>query len=266
MHRLALKENTNLGGHRLSVNDLQYLDSGLEDIATSLDLIFGDGSEPCILTGFKLIDGVSTFELQADAYVSYGGELYRVPAVPSTAKGGVGATYKLEILTTVQPDNPVVYASGASFNVHIEKTMRLLHTNSTGANIFPLADCNAGAWVTHSPTVANFTSSGPGESKELRWRRLGNTLHVYIYLVGQLTASNPVITLPFSMKAARFTWVHLQALATPTGGSERRLVALGTIQPGESTIFINQADATTASDDFATGAFTLCGTFTLELQ
>lgn len=266
MHRLSLKENTNLGGHRLSVNDLQYLDSGLQDLASALDAVLGNGSDPCILSAFRLVDGVSTFELQQEAYASYGGEVYRIPVVASTAKGGVGATYKLEILTTVQPDNPVVYANGSPFNVHIEKTMRLLHTNTTGANIFPLSDCNAGAWITHSPAVANFTSTGPGEEKELRWRRLGNTLHVYIYLVGQLTASNPVITLPFSMKAARFTWVHLQALATPTGGSVRRLVAQGTIQAGESTIFINQADALTASDDFEIGAFTLCGTFTLELQ
>lgn len=266
MHRLNLKPGINLGGHRLSVNDLAYLDAGLEDLAASLHAILGGPDTPCILSGFQLVDGASTFELLEDAYVSYGGEVYRVPAVPSTPKGGVGAAYKLEILTNVDPDNPVVYASGASFNVHTEKTMRLIHSNTSGANIFLLSNCNAGAWVTHSPTVANFTSSGPGESRELRWRRLGNTLHVYIYLVGQLTASNPVITLPFSMKAAGFNWVHLQALATPTGGTERRLVALGTIQPGESTIFINQADAPTASDNFEVGAFVLAGTFTIELQ
>lgn len=265
MHGLNITSGGNLGGHRLSLDDLLYLQLGLLDLASVFPTIIGQGFSDTILSELRIDDHGSTFDLEIPVAVIYQGEIHLVEPGFAQPKGPGGSEFKFQIVTENNANNPVIYASGTPINVHRNKKMVLVHTNISGADYVPVADFTASNWITYTPTVAGLTYAGGGEFLELKYRNFGKTLFLSISLMGQKVASIDVdIPLPFSM----------------TFKSKGRQVFSGFIHvlsdSGEDYIVAAQWEAGASSFGFrsthasggviATGDIQVYGTITAEIE
>lgn len=121
MKKLNLNPTSNLGGHRLSVNDLYTLQQGNDNLGTLIASILGTApSGGLVIAGAEQYstDG-SSFQTDA-GWLYYNNEIWRIVAVPTTAipTPNTGALYLK--LNKAPLNTPVVYQSGAQFQVHVE--------------------------------------------------------------------------------------------------------------------------------------------------
>lgn len=142
MRKLNLNPSLNIGGHRLSVDDLSTLQNGQNDLAKVVAELLGTvPSGGLIIAGCDaVINTGSAFGINA-GWLHQGGEAWRVVAVPSTAitPPNTGALYFN--LNKVPIGSPVIYQSGSSFQVHVENTATLeWHPSAPiGTNYIPFS-------------------------------------------------------------------------------------------------------------------------------
>lgn len=202
MKQLNIDPAVNVGGHKFSLNDLQYLQNSVFDMTQVFAFLLGQGAQNVILTVMQLDDRTNDFDLELPLWVYYNGEVYRCDAAFAQSKTSGGA-YKFRIDTATHPDNPVQYADGNSYNVHIEKTMTLVHTTLSGANYVTLASLQQfNGWQTHDPSVSNLDTSDPGDAKSLRYRVMGNTMFFTLKLKGTVSADGVIsVAMPFTIQS-----------------------------------------------------------------
>lgn len=209
MRRLNLDPLVNTGGHRRSVNDLNYLQESIYDVVKALGTMVGNSvGGPVILGDFQLRDNGSTFDLLNQCAVFYQNKIYFVNAATGVAKSGAGgAEYKFQIVSTPGPDNPVSYQSGSPFNVHLTEDMQLVHTNLTGSTYVPLTAFNTG-WVTvSSPVTTGLTIDDPGQFVSIKYKRIGKTLNLWFRIVCTVDGvTYPSFNLPNGYKLKENIW------------------------------------------------------------
>ena len=142
MKKLNLNPTSNLGGHRLSVNDLYTLQQGTDNLATIIASILGD-----VPSGGLVIAGAEQYSndgssFQTDVgWLYYNNEVWRIVAVPTTAisPANTGALY---LKLNKAPLNPsVVYQSGTQFQVHIENQAILeWHGSPPSGSYIPMSN------------------------------------------------------------------------------------------------------------------------------
>lgn len=245
MNRLNIADTVNLGGHKMSLNDLNTLQLSVFDVAQALAFMMGQGGTNIILSQLLIDDRVNDFDVELPAVVFYTGKLYEVPAAFSQAKSAGGA-YKFRIDTAVDPDNPVTYQDGSSFNVHINETMTLVHTTQTGANYIPLSSFNSfNGWNEVEPSTTNLDTGDPGDEKTLRYRIIGNTMFFTLHLIGTVSANGAVsVTFPWTIKSAADQ--NVVAVGTRNGSIQNYL---GSLPDGQSGISFSIITTTFSASD-----------------
>lgn len=121
MHKLDLQELSNIGGHRLSVNDLFVLQESIKDVSKLVAELLA----PIPATGLMVAGGTNYLHeatnFQIDAgWLHQGGELWRVIATPATVITPPSTGNLYFRLNKVPVFPTVVYQSGGTFQVHIE--------------------------------------------------------------------------------------------------------------------------------------------------
>lgn len=217
MRFLDLDNAVNLGGHRLSVDDLQYLQDGIFDVVDAMARVIGSGSTAAILSDMAITDNGTTFNVEKPAAVYYQGKVWLVPSASNQVKGA-GGEYKFQLVTELGANDPVTYGSGAQFNVHKNQYMRVVYTNLTGSDYVAFTAFTGSDWNAYTPaTISDITYAGPGESLSCRYRVQGKTMFLSINFTGQFTnVSVPTISLPFNHKF-KANGAKLLAGTTPAG-------------------------------------------------
>jgi hypothetical protein len=135
MKFLNLDEAINLGGHKISLNDLYHLQAANQQLGQMICESFGAEN-----LGGRIISGVvrTTTGSPTPTHFSYtggwmvkGGKIYKVNPFPSTALGG-GAIVWFEF-KTINTYSPVMYQSGGSYQVHQEHQVDISYSVSPPA-------------------------------------------------------------------------------------------------------------------------------------
>jgi hypothetical protein len=270
MRKLNLSPVANIGGHRLSVDDLATLQNGNNDLASIVAGLLGSipvgglivaGSDAVINTG-------SAFGINA-GWLHQGGEMWRVVAVPSTAISppNTGALYFKLNKTPI--GTPVVYQSGASFQVHVENTATLeWHaTTPIGTNYIPFAGVSfANIQAAFQPLQSGWTSvptlelttyintdNTPSKlnttSSFYRYKRIGKTMFLQVRAVLNSPTNNIKI-----LFAATNTPAHTQnptvwAVDTVSANNPQKAEYNATPLPNFEMV---RGDATVGTIDFQT--------------
>lgn len=133
MHFLNLNESVNVGGHRISVNDLYQLQTANEQLGQALCESFG-----AELVGGRIIAGVVYSESGAPSPTHFaysggwmvkGGKIYKVNPLASTAiVGGFSVYFNFKTLNTFPL---VTYQSGGTHQVHQHHEVDITYSNTT---------------------------------------------------------------------------------------------------------------------------------------
>lgn len=202
MHELNIDPSVNIGGHKRSLNDLYYLQLSTFDVADAIAFLIANGGNSTILSALQIDDRTNDFDLELPVYVYHQGKVYRADARFAAAKTAGGA-YKFRIDNTFQEDNPVTYENGTQYNVHVNRTMTLVHTTQTGNEYVEMSAFEFGnGWHTVTPAATNITFDNPGEAITLSYKVFGRIAFFNLNIYGTLTGGNVTVTLPYTMKFA----------------------------------------------------------------
>lgn len=142
MRNLNLSPSVNLGGHRLSVDDLYVLQNGVLDIAKMVAELLGAVPSGGLMVagGDQLFNDGTEFSING-GWLYYNGALWRVPAVATTpiVPPNTGALYFK--LNKEPIGSNVVYQSGAQYQVHVEnKALLEWHASNPGGSYIPVSN------------------------------------------------------------------------------------------------------------------------------
>lgn len=249
MHELNLDPSINLGGHKSSLNDLQYLQLSTFDAVQAFAYLLGIGGQNVPISAIQIVDRTNDFDLLLPAYIFASGKVFRADAAFAQAKAS-GGEYKFRIDTVNQADNPVEYESGDTYNVHIEQTMTLVHTTATGPQYITLSSLNSfNGFHSVTPAVSNLEA---GYTASFKYKVFGRMLFANLSISGTIAAAGIVTAqLPYGMKFD-VELVNVYAVANP-GPSDQHIARMRTIPDTGSMAFGNYDTA--SSSQFDTGAF-----------
>lgn len=262
MNRLNLDEAVNLGGHKMSLNDLNTLQLSTLDVAQALAYLIGQGGNNVILSKLDIDDRTNDFDLELPAMVYYNNKVYRVDAAFAQAKTAGGA-YKFRIDTAVDGDNPVDYEDGSQYNVHIEETMTLVHTNQSGSEYVPLSSFESfNGWTEVTPELSGNFTVGGGVNK-LRYKVLGRLMFIEAVLSGTLDSQGIItIQLPYTYHFTEA--MSFLCYGTNQGPTDTNILKVSTIADSQ-VISIGNYDGTNSSQLDA-GAFSVNISFFAEIK
>lgn len=267
MKQLKLDQSINVGGHRRSVDDLLYLQDSILDVAQALALMHGNSGSTAILSELEIEDLGATYNLNKPAVVYHDGKLYRVESVFGAAKGGVGSAFKFEMTTTVGANDPVEYENGSLFNVHIDETLQLRHTNAVGPQYIELSAAQASAWISFPTTPTNITVIGVGEYCVVKYRVLGKTLFVYVSINGQLTANTFSVPLPNAYKSKNFVRLPVAMYSNLDGVvGAKQFNTFFAIAEGFGAMIFQNGGTVYDLPEYDNGAINFATTFVVEIE
>lgn len=128
MKHLNLDEIINIGGHRLSLNDLYQLQKANEQLAQAICESFGaEGVGGRVISGVELTDTPTEIAYTA-GWMIKGGLMYKVNPLPTTTKQ-IGY-YALFIFKKTNTYPAVTYQSGSVYQIHQQREVDIIYTNT----------------------------------------------------------------------------------------------------------------------------------------
>jgi hypothetical protein len=208
MNFLKIDESQNLGFHPISINDLNFIQNGVFEVATTIGILAGLGTHPCIIGTLNVVNTGSMYQIAAPIAILYNGHLYPVSMQGAAISSVPNATLKFELIETIGVGNPVTYKNGATKNVHFNRTARLVHTHATGGNYKELSlffsdnQWLEGIWTSGNGLAAGITTD-PSNPPRYRYKIVGTTmfLHIIVPIGTAITGNEPYVTLPFQYRA-----------------------------------------------------------------
>lgn len=142
MKNLNLSPSINIGGHRLSVDDLFIAQESINNVAKLVAELLGEvPAGGLILAGADQYTNTGTnFSINA-GWLYYGGAVWRIVPVSTTpiVPPNTGALYFKLNKAPINP--PVVYQSGAQYQVHVENQALLeWHSATPLGNYIPVSN------------------------------------------------------------------------------------------------------------------------------
>lgn len=214
MKFLNLNEAINIGGHKLSINDLYHLQKSNEQVAQAICESFGaEGAGGRIITGVVPTDTLTTIAYTA-GWMIKGGLLYKVNPLPTTTKQAGYLAWFVFKTTNTYPAVP--YQSGVNYQVHQQREVDIVYVNttplgtinidyaspfsisvkriediatqadaSTAAIAALLAEYNAPWTELAGSGVSGLVYSGSfaiSANSKIRYKILGSVLHLHVHL------------------------------------------------------------------------------------
>lgn len=128
MKYLNLDESINIGGHKVSVNDLYQLQQSTNHVGQAICESFGaEGAGGRIISGVVLTDNPTDIAYTG-GWMIKGGLLYKVNPLPTTTKIGGYVVWFIFKKTNTYPVVP--YQSGVNHQVHQQREVDIVYINT----------------------------------------------------------------------------------------------------------------------------------------